>query len=244
MLLGSITGNLSAQTTYRFSGRVTDAETGEGMPFVNVFFKGTTTGATTDFEGNYKLTATAIKDSLSASYIGYQERSKPVNKALPDQKIDFQLAASSVSLREVTIYAGENPAYDIMRKVIRNKDRNDKRTLKFYEYESYNKIEVDADNLSEKFRKLKTVRKIQQVIDSVEALAGEDGKPILPMFISESISNYYYRRDPERKREQIIKTKLTGVGLQDGTLVSQLIGSSFQEYNFYKNWLNILEKTL
>ncbi|MBD0255458.1 MAG: carboxypeptidase-like regulatory domain-containing protein [Cytophagales bacterium] len=52
----------SAAQSFRISGRVTDAETGEGMPFVNVFFKGTTTGATTDFDGNYKLAAGTLKD--------------------------------------------------------------------------------------------------------------------------------------------------------------------------------------
>ena len=51
----------SAAQSFRISGRVTDAETGEGMPFVNVFFKGTTTGATTDFDGNYKLAAGTLQ---------------------------------------------------------------------------------------------------------------------------------------------------------------------------------------
>jgi len=34
------------------------------------------------------------------------------------------------------------------------------------------------------------------------------------------------------------------VGVEDGTLLTQLIGSSFQEYNFYQNWLNIVGKDL
>ena len=186
------------------------------MPFVNVFFKGTTT----DFDGYYKLTAGALKDSLYATYIGYQERGKPVNRSLKEQTVDFQLAPSAVSLKEVSVYSGENPAWALMRQVVRHKEKNDKRALAFYEYESYNKIEVDVDNLSEKFRKRKTIQKIQRVIDSIEVIAGEDGKPVMPLFISESVSDFYYRRDPApRRREFIRKTKLTGVGLQDGSLV-------------------------
>jgi hypothetical protein len=231
-----------AQTRITISGKVTDAETGEGMPFVNVYFKGTTVGTTTDFNGNYNLIVTNPADTLYASYVGYKERGKAVDKAKSDQVILFQLTSAALKLNEVVIYAGENPSWKIMRKVVKNKDKNDKRSLNFYEYESYNKTEVDVDNISERFQKRKAIQKIQQIIDSVEVIAGEDGKPILPLFISESISNYYYRKDPEKKREHILKTKLTGVGLQDGSLVSQLIGSSFQEYNFYKNWLNILEK--
>ncbi len=49
-------------------------------------------------------------------------------------------------------------------------------------------------------------------------------------------------RIQKRKKEVINKTKVSGVGLTDGSVVSQLIGSTFQRYNFYNNWLNILQK--
>ena len=38
------------------SGKVTGADDGEPIPGVNVLLKGTGTGASTDIEGNYKLT--------------------------------------------------------------------------------------------------------------------------------------------------------------------------------------------
>lgn len=244
LLFSAIFGIVAAhaQTVRTVQGKVTDAATGEGMPFAAVAFKGTTTGTTTDFNGHYKLTTRTLHDSLTVSAMSYQVRSKAVDKNAAAQTIDFQLAPSSLSLKEVQIYAGENPAYDIVRSVVRNKGKNDKRSLEFYEYESYNKIEIDVDNLSEKMRKRKAIKKIQRVIDSVQAMVGEDGKAILPMFISESFSNVYVRRNPEKQREHILKTRVSGVGVQDGTLISQMAGSSFQEYNFYKNWLNILNK--
>ena len=86
------------------------------------------------------------------------------------------------------------------------------------------------------------VKKITQVLDSIEVIAGEDGKPILPLFITESISKVYYRDNPSLKHEYILRSKINGVGVEDGTTVTQLVGSSFQEYNFYQNWLNILAK--
>ena len=42
--------------------------------------------------------------------------------------------------------------------------------------------------------------------------------------------------------EEMLRTKISGVGVTDGTTTTQLIGSSFQQYNFYNNWLNIFEK--
>jgi hypothetical protein len=185
----------------QIKGRVTDAETGDAMPFVNVYFKNTTTGITTDFDGYYTLSTSKVPaDSLLASYIGYITRAKFVNRALANQTIDFQLSSDNVKLDEVVVFAGENPAFPIMRNVIKNKDINDKKSLTAYEYESYNKIELDIDQLSEKFRQRKFMQQITSVMDSIERIAGEDGKPILPIFISESISNFYYRRTPQKKR--------------------------------------------
>lgn len=242
LLLIIFSSPLFAQTT-KITGKVTDSETGEGMPFVNVYFLNTTTGTTTDFEGNYSITTTSPTDSLLVSYIGYITKSKAVIKG-ETQVINFQLLAEATTLKEIEIVYGEyeNPAWEIMRSVIKNKNKNDLRALDAYQFESYSKIEVDVDNISEKFRKKKVIQKIIHVLDSIQQVAGEDGKPILPVFISESISEYYHVDGPSRDRENIIKTKLTGIGLDDGSLVSQLIGSSFQQYNFYQNWLKISSK--
>lgn len=232
---------LSAQGQTVVTGKVTDVYSGDPIPFANIIFKGTTSGTTTDFDGNYTVKTTSPVDSLVASYMGYSTRLKRVQPGV-SQVINFQLEEQATSLQEVVFLAGENPAFEVLRNVVRNKGRNDKRKLTAYEYDTYTKIEVDVDNMSDKFRQRKVIRKITQVLDSVEVIAGEDGKPILPVFISESVSKFYYRTDPQLKLERILKSKINGVGIQDGTLVTQFVGSSFQEYNFYQNWLNILTK--
>ncbi len=222
-------------------GKVTDAASGDPLPFVNVFFKGTSIGSTTDFDGNFTVRSFNATDSLVASYVGYKHRTKAV-KLGTRQTINFQLTEELIGLQEVIVYAGENPAFEILRNVVRNKNINDKRKLVAYEYDTYTKIEVDVDNISDKFREKKLVKKITQVLDSVDRIAGEDGKPILPLFITESVSKIYYRDNPSLKKEKILKTKVNGVGVEDGTTVTQMVGSSFQEYNFYQNWLTILTK--
>jgi hypothetical protein len=240
MALAAVNITLQAQETI-VQGKVTDASSGDPLPFVNVIFKGTLIGATTDFDGNYAIKSANATDSLTASYVGYKPRTKAVKRGIK-QTINFQLTEESFGLQEVIVYAGENPAFEILRNVVRNKNNNDKRKLRAYEYDTYTKIEVDVDNISEKFREKKIVRKITQVLDSIDRIAGEDGKPILPLFITESVSKIYYRDDPSLKKEKILKTKVNGVGVEDGTTVTQMVGSSFQEYNFYQNWLSILTK--
>jgi len=227
--------------TITVKGKVTDAASGDPIPFANLIFKGTTVGTTTDFDGNYSLKVSVRVDSLIASYLGYKTRAKKIDKT-SSQVVNFQLEEQVNTLQEIVFEAGENPAYEILRGVVRNKERNDKRRLSAYEYDTYTKIEIDVDNISEKFKKKKIIKKITQVLDSVDRIAGEDGKPILPLFISESTSKFYYRDNPKLKFEHILKSKINGVGIEDGTMVTQFIGTSFQEYNFYQNWLNIISK--
>jgi len=221
-------------------GKVTDASSGDPIPFVNVVFKGTGTGGTTNFDGNFLVRTTKRVDSIVVSYIGYKSKTKAITKA--EETINIQLEEVVTHLQEVVVKSGENPAFPILRNVINNKNRNDKRNLIAYEYDTYTKSEVDIDNISEKLRQKKVMRKIAAVLDSIDRVVGEDGKPILPLFITESLSKFYYRDNPSLRSEQILKTKINGVGLEDGSMVTQLVGSTFQEYNFYQNWLTIINK--
>ena len=222
-------------------GKITDANSGDPIPYVNVIFQGTTVGVTSDFDGNYELKTSTPTDTIVVSYIGYKVKKKVITKGIT-QTVNLQIEEDITKLQEVVFLAGENPAFDVLRNVVRNKNKNDKRKLTAYEYDTYTKIEIDVDNLSDKFRERKMVKKITQVLDSIERIAGEDGKPILPLFITESVSKVYYRDNPSLKYENILRSKINGVGVEDGTTVTQLVGSSFQEYNFYQNWLNILAK--
>ena len=222
-------------------GKVTDSGTGDPIPFVNVVFKGTGTGATTDFDGNFLIRTNKLADSIVVSYIGYKVKTRII-KAGVKQTINLQLEEAVTNLQEVIVKAGENPAFEILRSIVRNKNKNDKRNLIAYEYDAYTKSEVDIDNISDKFRQKKVMKKIAAVLDSIDRVVGEDGKPILPLVITESISKLYYRDNPSLRTEEILKTKISGVGLEDGSMVTQLVGSTFQEYNFYQNWLTLINK--
>ena len=235
----SAMGSFAQETLVR--GKITDANSGDPIPYVNVIFGGTTTGITSDFDGNYELKTSEPVDTIVVSYIGYKVRKKAITKGI-SQTLNIQLEEDVTTLQEIVFEAGENPAFEVLRRVVRNKKDNDKRKLTAYEYDTYTKIEIDVDNLSDKFRQRKMVKKITQVLDSIEVIAGEDGKPVLPLLITESVSKVYYRDNPSLKYENIIRSKINGVGVEDGTTVTQLVGSSFLEYNFYQNWLNILGK--
>lgn len=240
LLQFAILFGVQAQQT-KVSGKVTEASTGSPIPFATVSFTGTTEGAITDFEGNFVAETSTVVDSIEVRYVGFNARIKPLARG-SSQIINFQLEEANVTLNEVVIVPGENPAFEILRRTIKNKSLNDKRELDAYEYESYTRTELDIDNISEKMRNRKIMQKITNVLDSIEQIAGEDGKPVLPIFSSEAISRFYYRKNPAARHEEIIRTRMSGIGISDGTLTSQVIGSTYQEYNFYQNWMGIVTK--
>ena len=102
--------------------------TGDPIPFVNVVFKGTGTGATTDFDGNFLIRTNKLADSIVVSYIGYKVKTRII-KAGVKQTINLQLEEAVTNLQEVIVKAGENPAFEILRSIVRNKNKNDKRNL-------------------------------------------------------------------------------------------------------------------
>ncbi|SFN89589.1 CarboxypepD_reg-like domain-containing protein [Algoriphagus ornithinivorans] len=222
-------------------GKVTDAETGDPIPFASVLVLGTGKGMNTDFEGNYELSFSGEADSVRVSYLGYITQTKKIGSSA-NQTINFQLRPSDFELEAFVFEAGENPAFEIIRRAVDKRKEFDKRSLEAYETKNYTKIEIDIDQVSDRFTQRKTVQKVTAVLDSIRQLTNDEGEKILPVFFSETISKFYYRNNPELKKEIVEKSKVTGVGITDGSTTSQITGSVFQEYNFYKNWLNILDK--
>jgi len=188
-----ISCNLNAQN-YTLSGKVFDVDTKEPLPFVPVLIKGTTVGATTDFDGNFSITTSKLGDSVICSYVGYRRLTRFIKRG-QSQIINFPLSPEGYNLNEIVIKAGENPAHRIIRKVIANKPINNKRKLDAYQYESYNKVEFDLSRIPKEMREKKIFKPIQFVFDNVDSVnSGE--KPSLPIFITESLSELYYRSNP------------------------------------------------
>ncbi len=230
---------LAQETIVR--GKITDAETNDALPFVNIYFTGTTIGATSDFDGFFTLRTTSIVDSLSVSCLGYNQKTKAIKRGAK-QTINFQLGTSVQNLKEIIIVAGENPAYRILRKVEQYRDVNNTGNLSSYQFENFTRIQISIDNLSDKFKQKKLFKPIANMFDSLQVVAGKDGKAILPIFVSETFSNYFYRKNPDAQKEDILASKITGVGVEDHIWINQLMGSSFQVFNFYENWIPILGK--
>ncbi|QDA60292.1 DUF5686 and carboxypeptidase-like regulatory domain-containing protein [Hymenobacter jejuensis] len=223
------------------SGQITEAGNGHPVPFASVFVPGTSNGTTADEQGRYQLTLPQPADTIAASALGFAPQKKHLTTDAT-QTINFTLRGGAVTLGEVTVRPHENPAYAIMRQVQAHKPQNNKRELQAFEFDSYNRVAVSISNLPAKISNRSVFKDMMAVADSKGQPLGPDGKPLLPIFASEVLSRLYVRHDPLRKREEIRRTQMRGVAPRDGSVLSQILGSSFQDWDFYPNWQQLLGK--
>jgi hypothetical protein len=228
--------SISAQIT-EIEGTVKDFETGEPLPFVNISFKGTTIGTVTDIDGMYSLETAFPTDTLQASFVGYQTDYEAVIKQ-ESQEINFLIMKDIISLEEAVILPGENPAEILLRKIIARKKYHNKDRLDYYEYEVYNKAQFDINNFDEKFKERKIFKTFNFIFDHVDT-SDVNGKVYLPVFITESVSDFTFRKNPKTTKENIRATKVSGIEDQS---ISQFMGDMYQNINVYDNFVSVFGK--
>ncbi|MCB0396364.1 MAG: carboxypeptidase-like regulatory domain-containing protein [Flavobacteriales bacterium] len=237
LLVTWFAGVLSSQAQTEVSGHVYDAATGEVLPFVNVSYKNGRVGTTTNEDGYYFLSTNFPTDSLLVSFVGYKSQVHPVKKN-QKQTLDIRLESSQIDLEEMVIYAPtENPAHLLHRNIVSHKKLNNKDKLDAYQYEVYTKIEFDLNNFNEKFKDRRMFKPFRFVFDNVDT--AENGKPYLPMVMSESISDFYYKNKPHAQKEFIKASRVSGI---DNQSVSQFTGDMYQDFNIYDNFMVIFGK--
>ena len=237
--------NLPAQQLYlNFKGKVTDARSGQALPFVNIVLDGRFTGTSTDTSGYYSLkvakTSTNKSDSLIAVSMGYRTLKKKINPELSSQTVDFALEVSDIQLSEIVV-KGEDPAVILFQKIEQNKYKNNPENAQSLSYESYVKYEIDLDGVSKKSLKNDRIMKnfpfLQQYLDTVS----EKGKSNLPVFLIENLSDVYLQKDPAKYTERVKGVKFSGVKKQE--FITELLGNVNQNFNIYENTISALGKS-
>ena len=145
--------------------------------------------------------------------------------------------SNSLNLPDVVVFAENiDPAEYLFKAIIKNKDANNKEKLDCYEYEVYNKVEFDLNNIDEKFMNRKVLKPVNFIFSNLDST---DGKPYLPVLLTESISEYFYRKSPKTTKEHIKATKITGV---ENESISTVMGDMYQNINIYENFVNIFSR--
>lgn len=222
----------------KVTGVVTDGLSGEPMPYVSVHFQDSKIGILTDSVGGYLLDTYYATDSLVFSSSGYLRITLAVKKD-EEQVLNVILPIQESEYDEVIVVAsGEFPSTILHRKVIANKPINDKEKLKSYEYEVYNKVQMDLNNIGEKFKERGIVQRLDLVMDYLDST--EDGTSILPVILSENISDFYFKNNPTKKKEVVKATRISGI---ENLQLNQFLGDMYLDVNIYDNYIQFFNKS-
>ena len=203
-------------------GKVTDAS-GEPLPFVNIYIDNSSTGTTTNKDGNYELNIDALGTyTISFQFIGYTPEKKTVQVSKLPYILNATLQEETTSLDEVVLNSGENPAYRIIREAIANRKTNLAKTDEF-----------TADFYS---------RGLWRIEDAPEKILGQeigdfngglDSTRQGVIYLSETISEIKYKA-PDNFKENIVASIVSG----DDNGFSL---NTAQESNisFYNNTINL-----
>ncbi|MBT1687952.1 carboxypeptidase-like regulatory domain-containing protein [Fulvivirgaceae bacterium PWU37] len=247
IVIGVLTGawQASAQTTVR--GVVADADTKEPLPFVNIVFKGTTIGSTTDINGRYTITTHTTNEELHFSFLGYKTVIRKV-KVGETQEMNVRLTSDAQVLQEVTVttqgrerYRNKNnPAVDLVREMIEHKEQNRMTHYDYVEYEQYEKLQMSLSNLSDKFKERKLFRKYKWMFENVDTTTIK-GKALLPIYLQENLTDKYYQRSPEQNKS-VVKAhqKVSFDDYIDNQGVSTYLNYLYNDIDIYENNITLL----
>lgn len=228
------------------SGTVTDAKTSEPLSFATVFFDESSIGTTTDAKGYYKIQSDKNYTKLKVLSLGYKPMSKEVVLG-KEQSINFKLQPEAKQLDEVTVKAQkskyrnkDNPAVELIRKVIDHKSENRKEGFDYYEYEKYEKVQFALSNVTDKFKNRKAFKKFQFVFENLDTTKLE-GKPVLPVYLKESLSKVWYRKSPKTTKEIVKANKTVAFeGYVDNQGIDAYMKYLYQDINIYDNNITLL----
>ena len=222
-------------------GIVTDASTGKPIQFSSVFLKGTTVGTITDEAGKYRIETNVLSPVIVFSFVGYQTEFRPIVHAT-EQTINVSLSVLPTELNEVVIKANKksyknknNPAVQLIQKVIDNKDANRQEGYDFLEYRKYEKVQFALSNVTQNFVQRNPFHKFSFIFDNIDTTK-RTGKSIVPLYIKEALSDYYYRKEPESAKEIIVAEKTVNLDeylSSKGT--SAYLNYLYQNINIYDN---------
>ncbi len=222
--------------SFTIHGKVVDADTQEGIPFCNVYFEGTTLGVSSELDGTYEISIKSWHDSLTASAIGYNSLAIALSKD-SIQTIDFALSVADLTLAEVVVLAGENPANAIVRGIIKHKNENRMEAIPTLQFERYSKTELDIENIPPKLRGNKLMKPFDFVFDHIDSTSDE--KPFLPIYLNETLTEVYQVKKAGNAKE-FIKAQRTS-GLDNQTMIEN-IKKIHEPFSIYDNWIYVLDK--
>ncbi len=237
LILLFIIFSFHSESQTKVRGEIIDSETLEGIPFASIVFSGTTVGCVSDYDGNFFIKSNNSSKFLIISCIGYTNDTVKI-KPNSYQEIKILLKPDLYNIGEIIVKPGKDPALILIKKVIRNKKKNNINKLKTYSYEQYSKLEIDLNNFNPNIENNKYLKNFKTAFAGTDTSAAT-GKKYIPLLLSETVSDYYFQNFPRHRKEHIKAAKISGI---DNLSASKFTGQMYVDFNFYKSYIRIIDK--
>jgi hypothetical protein len=226
-----------------FKGIVLDTQTNEPIPSASITLMDHGQVFRTNESGKFtiRLSSTNTKKQIKVSCVGY--KTEILTLPTDNKELEVRLTAQVQALKEVTVKKAKyrnknNPAVELIEKVIANKSKNRREAVNYYQNEKYEKIQFAFNDITPKFKQKRVFKHLQFMFESADDSTAGSGKEILPIYMKETLSDYYYQKSPKEEKEIIKSNKMVHFDDIDNKGLEDNIKYMYQDIDIYDN--NIL----
>ena len=231
-----------AQNTFMIEGIVKDSLT--LLPLNSVVVKITDEyhACLSNSSGYFRLPSRKPEITVTFSVIGYEAKKLVVNLS-ENNVIEVLLAPKAIQLNEVVArferkkYSKkDNPAVELIKKVIEHKNDFLPKRHDYYQFEEYERKSLAITDFTEDTN-IKGFEFLHQYTDTSKI----NQTPILWLSVKEKVSDRYYRKNPETKKEIVKGIHRTGIDSsfnQEG--IDNVLNEVFSNIDIFENDITYL----
>ena len=254
LLLGVFASASAQEKITSLAGVVVDADTGEPLPFVQLYFIKPTSegslntqyGTTSDLDGNFSLSNPAGYTTVNFQMVGYKTEMYTLRQGQQRKNIKIKLKPDVYNLQDIVVTPKHrkqeyrrkgNPAVELIKNVIAHKDSLTPRTREQYTASTYHRQSFALDNFAPNFNKgfWKEVDFIRKYIDTTGT------NPALTLSIRENLGREFYQKKPHREKESIDKKRFFGLeSLMSTQTMEKQLQAIFKDVDINQDNMNIL----
>ena len=240
-----LVSTLQLMAQQKITGRVID-EDGFAVSYASVQYRGHKIAVSSDSQGKFSIEKHPGW-VITVSALSYKSQTISVNEKM--DFIEVKLKDDSHKLNEVVVKTKrgkysrkDNPAVELMRRVIAAKKKTDLGNHDYYQYDKYQKITLALNDLKKEQLEGKFFSKRQYLLDQVET-SPYNGKLTLPVSIDETVSQHIYRKDPKTEKDIIKGQQSNGIGqvIQTGEILNTALKDAFTDVDIYDDYVRLLQ---
>lgn len=246
LLLLLLSFHMASGQNIQVKGVVVDKTNNQPLAYVNVFVPSTNFGTMTDDNGNFEFYVDPKYRTIQFSYLGYQTIRQDIAGSM-SWNLKIKMVPESNTLKEVEVtnqkekYRNkDNPAVELIRKVIEHRDSNRIKNYNYVQYQEYEKIQLALSNTPSKLRKNILVKRYAYLGDNIDTTK-VDGKGVLTVYMHESLADMYMRKDPQASKKIVRAEKQVDFQtLFDNKGIKTYLKHVYQDIDIYNSNIMVM----